>query len=73
MKNENAVVRGISDFLRTKPIWVSWIFHIAVTGALFGIFHLVLYLLGIQLWFGILILILLGFGWGTIVYLRIKG
>jgi hypothetical protein len=73
MGKDNFVIKNVDAFLSDKPIWVWWVFHVVVTGALFGIFSLVLYLLGIQWWAGIFILIATGMIWGSIKYFQKKG
>jgi hypothetical protein len=70
---DNLVTKRVAAFLIDKPIWVWWIVHIAVTGALFGIFNLALYLIAIQWWVGVLILLITGVIWGSIRYSHIKG
>ena len=66
--NENFIIKGIADFLRDKPIWVWWLSYILATGALFGVFYLALYLLTIQAWVAVLILLITGIIWGTVAY-----
>ncbi|MBN2531512.1 MAG: hypothetical protein JXB88_01405 [Spirochaetales bacterium] len=69
----NIFTKNVAAFLLDKPIWVWWIFYVAVTVALFGIFYLAFYLLSIQWWVGVVILFATGMIWGSIKYLRIKG
>jgi hypothetical protein len=73
MEKDNFLKKNVAAFLLDKPIWVWWLLHIVVTGALFGIFSLALYLLGIQWWVGVLVLIATGMIWGSIKYFRING
>jgi len=72
-ETENIIMKNVAAFLLDKPIWVWWIFHIVVTGALFGIFYLAFYLLSIQWLVGVLILLVTGIIWGSIKYFQIKG
>ena len=70
---ENVVTKKIIAFLTDKPVWVWWIFHILVTGVIFGVSYMVLYLLAIQWWAGVLILFAAGMIWGSIRYFQTKG
>ena len=72
MNTENVVMESITAFLFDKPIWVWWLFHLAATAALFGVFRLALYLLAIQSWVGVLVLTATGLLWGSVRYFRIK-
>jgi hypothetical protein len=72
-KTENVLNKSINSFLADKPIWVWWLSYIVLTGVLFGIFYLVLYLLTINLWVGTLILLITGIVWGSIKQFQIKG
>jgi uncharacterized membrane protein len=65
---ENFIMKGIAEFLLDKPIWVWWLSYILATGALFGVFYLALYLLTIQAWVAVLILLITGIIWGTVAY-----
>lgn len=67
-RKDNFLLKKVGSFLVDKPVWVWWIFHAAVTGALFGIFSLAIYLLGITWWVGVLILLGTGIIWGSIRY-----
>ena len=73
MEKENFVTKNVAAFLLDKPVWAWWIFYVVVTGALFGIFSLAIYLLGIQWLVGVLILLATGVIWGSIKYSQIKG
>jgi uncharacterized membrane protein len=70
---KNAVTKKVGAFLLDKPVWAWWIFYIAVTGVLFGIFSLAFYLLTIQWWVGVLILLVTGLVWGSVTYFQMKG
>jgi polyferredoxin len=69
----NNVVKKVAGFLSDKPLWVWWLFYLALTGVLFGISNLAIYFLGIQVWIGVLVLILFGLIWGTVNYYKLKG
>jgi len=69
----NFVMKRVAAFLLDKPIWVWWIIHVILTGVLFGIFSLAIYLLEIQWLVGVLILLGTGIIWGSIKYSQIKG
>lgn len=69
----NTFTKKASAFLSNKPVWVWWVFYLAVTGVLFGIFSLAFYLLTVRWWVGVLILIATGTIWGSIKYSRMKG
>ena len=71
-KEKKEVKRKFTGFLQGKPIWAWWLFYLASTAALFGIFRLALYLLGIKPWIGVLVLAATGLIWGTVMYSRGK-
>jgi hypothetical protein len=71
-ETENIVMEKIATFLFDKAIWVWWLFYLAATAALFGVFRLALYLLGIQPWIGLLVLVGTGLVWGSVKYVQIK-
>ncbi|MBN1409337.1 MAG: hypothetical protein JW969_00735 [Spirochaetales bacterium] len=73
METENFFLKKAAAFLLDKPVWIWWLFYVAVTGALFGIFSLAFYLLGIQWWVGISILVATGIIWGSVKYYQGKG
>ncbi len=73
MKTDNVVEKSIASFLSDKPIWVWWLSYIVLTGVLFGIFYLALYLLTINWWVGVLILLIVGIVWGSIKHFQIRG
>jgi hypothetical protein len=73
MKTDNVVEKSIASFLSDKPIWVWWLSYIVLTGVLFGIFYLALYLLTINWWVGVLILLIIGIVWGSIKHFQISG
>ncbi|MBN1798877.1 MAG: hypothetical protein JW822_09885 [Spirochaetales bacterium] len=72
-KTENVFEKSMASFLIDKPIWVWWLSHIVLTGVLFGIFYLALYLLTINWWVGVLILLVTGIVWGSIKRFQTKG
>jgi len=73
MEKENFIKKNVDAFLINKPIWAWWIFYVVATSALFGIFSLAIYLLGIQWWIGVFILLVTGIIWGSIKFSQIKG
>jgi hypothetical protein len=72
MEKDNFITKNVAAFLLDKPVWVWWIFYIVVTSTLFGIFSLAIYLLVIQWWFGVIILIATGIIWGSVKYSQTK-
>jgi uncharacterized membrane protein len=68
IKAGNVLVKKIAALLAGKSIWVWWLFYILLTGALFGIFSLAFYLLTIQWWAGVAILLLTGVIWGSVKF-----
>ena len=73
MKTDNVVEKSMASVLSDKPIWVWWLSYIVLTGVLFGIFYLALYLLTINWWVGVLILLIIGIVWGSIKRFQISG
>ena len=68
-QTKETLLRG---FLSNKPIWVWLLVYLALTGILFGLFNLILYLLGIVPWIGVLVLVFTGLLWGMIQYSRFR-
>jgi len=60
------------NFLEGKHFWVWIVVYLLITGAIFGISRLVLYLLGMVPWIGVLALIAAGLLWAIIQYSRHK-
>ncbi len=60
----------LREFLSEKPVWVWLLVYLALTGILFGLFNLILYLLGIVPWIGVMVLVGTGLLWGMIQYSR---
>jgi len=59
---------GIMSLLANKPIWVFWIVYSALSGALFGVFYAATYLLALQWWVAVIVIIAVGMIWGSVVY-----
>ena len=53
----------LREFLIDKPVWVWLLVYLFLTGVIFGLSNLILYLLGIVPWIGVLVLV----GIGTVV------
>ncbi|MDA3852367.1 MAG: hypothetical protein PF447_14015 [Spirochaetaceae bacterium] len=64
----NVLMEKLSDFLYNKPLWVWWLAYLVLTGGLFGLFNLAVYLLGINPLIGVLVLIAIAMVWGTLMY-----
>ena len=58
----------VKSYLVDKPIWVFWIIFTALTGVLFGISYIVIYLLSMRWWIMALVIIVFGMAAGTIAY-----
>ncbi len=58
----------LREFLIDKPVWVWLLVYLFLTGVIFGLFNLILYLLGIVPWIGVLVLVGVGLLWGIVQY-----
>ncbi len=54
--------------LENKKLWVWLLVYLGLTGIIFGLSSLILYLLGIVPWIGVLSLIAAGLIWGFIQF-----
>jgi hypothetical protein len=59
-------------FLSGKPIWFWWAGYILLTATLFAVFYLVFYVLTVQWWIVALLIVVIGFIWGTIAFTNRK-
>lgn len=60
--------KRLLGFLDNKKLWVWLLVYLGLTGILFGLSSLILYLLGIVPWIGVLALIAAGLIWGFIQF-----
>jgi len=58
--------KRLLGFLENKKLWVWLLVYLALTGIIFGLSSLILYLLGIVPWIGVMALIATGLIWGLI-------
>lgn len=59
----------VTSFLSGKPIWMWWIGFIVLTGFFFAVFYLIFYVLTVKWWVAVIIILAIGFVWGTINYI----
>ena len=64
----NGIGRKILKFLENRKLWVWLLVYLGLTGIIFGLSSLILYLLGIVPWIGVLALIAAGLIWGFIQF-----
>lgn len=57
-------------FLTNKPIWAFWLAYSALIAIVFGIFYTAMYILVLQWWVPIIIILALGIIWGSIAHER---
>lgn len=62
------LMKKMSGLLTDKPLWVWLIVYLVITGVLFGLSNLVIYLLGIIPFVGVLVLVVAGLLWGFIAF-----
>ena len=60
--------KKFTSFLSKKPIWASWIAYSVLSGILFGIFYTAMYLMAQLWWVPVIVIIVTGMIWGTLVY-----
>jgi hypothetical protein len=60
--------KTLASFTENKPIWVFWIIYIAISGALFGVFYGLVYLMTYRWWIAPILVIAGGITWGTAKY-----
>jgi hypothetical protein len=54
------------SFLSGKPMWAFWIAYTVLSGILFGIFYLAMYLMALLWWIPIIVIIAVGMIWGSL-------
>ncbi len=64
----STIGKRLLEFLKNKKLWVWLLVFLALTGIIFGLSSLILYLLGIVPWIGVLTLIAAGLIWGFIQF-----
>jgi polyferredoxin len=64
------VQKKMTSFLSGKPLWVWLTSYVAIAAVLFGVFYLVYSMLTIRWWVSVLVIIIAGVVWGSIVYSR---
>ena len=64
----NGIGKKILKFLENRKLWVWLLVYLGLTGIIFGLSSLILYLLGIVPWIGVLALIAAGLIWGFIQF-----
>jgi hypothetical protein len=70
---EKALVKKVKTFFSGKPIWVWWIWYIALSAVLFGVLYLAIYILVMTWWVTLIIIILAGIVWGTVAFINKSG
>ena len=58
------------SLLSNQPMWVFWIAYSVLTGFFFGIFYTATYLLALQWWLAVIVIIAIGVVWGSIIYTK---
>ncbi len=64
----NGIGKKLLNFLENRKLWVWLLVYLGLTGIIFGLSSLILYLLGIVPWIGVLALIATGLIWGFIQF-----
>ncbi len=64
----NGIGKKLLKFLENRKLWVWLLVYLGLTGIIFGLSSLILYLLGIVPWIGVLALIAAGLIWGFIQF-----
>ena len=60
------------SMLTGKPIWFWWAGYVLFTAILFGVFYLTFYILTVQWWAVILLVLVIGIIWGTVAFTNKK-
>jgi len=58
----------LMSFLSNKPMWAYWIAYTVLSGILFGIFLTTMYLMAQLWWVPVIVIIVIGMIWGTLVF-----
>ena len=64
---------NIISYLSNKPIWLYWIVYTALIGLLFGLFYIAMFLLLLQWWVPVIVILAVGMIWGTFTFKRDSG
>ena len=67
-----SVKKNVTSLLSNKPMWAFWIFYSALCGILFGIFYTAMYLVALQWWIPVIVIIAIGMIWGSFAYNKNK-
>jgi len=68
----NSLKEKLMSLLSNKPMWAFWIAYTVLAGVFFGIFYTATYLLALQWWLAVLVIIAVGVIWGSFVYTKNK-
>jgi fatty acid desaturase len=71
-KTEKIIKEKAESFLSGKPVWYWWAGYILLTAVLFAVFYLALIILAGKWWIVAILVIAIGFIWGTIAYTNRK-
>jgi hypothetical protein len=63
-----SVKKNLSSQLSGKPVWLYWIVYCVLTAIFFGIFYVAMSLVSQQWWIPLVVIVLIGTGWGTLIY-----
>ena len=63
-----SVKKNLASFLSGKPVWAFWIVYSVLTGIMFGIFYTAMYLVALQWWIPVVVVLLIGVVWGTVIH-----
>ncbi|HAH61007.1 MAG TPA: hypothetical protein DCL73_02770 [Treponema sp.] len=63
-----SVKKNLASFLSQKPIWAFWLVYCVLTAIMFGIFYTMMYLVVLQWWIPVVVIIAIGMIWGTVNY-----
>ncbi len=61
---------NLMSFLSDKPMWAFWLAYSILSGVLFGLFYLAMYLIVLQWWIPLVIILAIGIVWGSFAYVR---
>ncbi|GEM_PF-1177457 len=73
LKTKKELEQRVGNFLADKPLWVWWVSYVVLTLVFFLVFFLVITVFGSVPWWGWAIIILvIGFVWGSIKFSQQK-
>ena len=65
-----SVQMKLMEFLSDKPFWMYWIVYSALSGILFVVFYIPMFIIAQQWWIPFIVIMAVGLIWGSFAYTR---